>query len=151
MSEMLQPRAAIATVLAVALVMIGAAQSVQALDVSVDGLKSNRGDVVVCVWKRSDAGFPNCAGARSHKKVVVSASVAKVSIPDLAPGEYAVSMFHDEERQGKPRTNFIGMPTSALGLSNNPDVGPLNRPTFGKARISVPQTKSIVIKAKYIF
>ena len=151
MSMMWRPRALIAAVLVVASVVTGAANSVLALDVSVHGLKSDRGDVVVCVWTRSDAGFPNCAGARPHKKFVVSATVARVSIPGLAPGDYAVSMFHDEERQGKPRTNFIGMPTSALGLSNDPDVGPLNRPTFDKARISVPQTKSVAIKAKYIF
>lgn len=127
------------------------ALSAEALDVSVQGLKNNRGDVVVCVWKRTDSGFPNCAKAAPHKKVTVPATVAAVKIPDLTPGEYAVTMFHDENRQGKPKTNFMGMPTSAIGLANNPNVGPMNRPTFDKARVIIPDTSVVAIKAKYIF
>ncbi|MEQ8823642.1 MAG: DUF2141 domain-containing protein [Filomicrobium sp.] len=127
------------------------AMPAQALDVSIDGLRNTDGDVVVCVWRAQDQGFPNCAKSAPFRKLSAPAAVGKVTIEGLPPGTYAVTMFHDAKRQGKPETNFMGMPTSAVGLANNPDVGPMNRPTFDKARVVVPDTPAITINAKYIF
>ncbi|MEO1650053.1 MAG: DUF2141 domain-containing protein [Pseudomonadota bacterium] len=122
-----------------------------ALDVSVSGLKSTAGDIYVCVWRRTDQGFPNCAKGKPFKKVRASADAETISVPDLAAGAYAVTMYHDPLRQGRPKTNFFGMPTSAIGIANNPSVSMTNRPTFDKARVDVPATQRIDISAKYLF
>lgn len=121
------------------------------LEVSISALKNAQGDIVVCLWRKSDAGFPNCGKGQAFKKTTAPASVAKVNFADIPDGQYAVSFFHDEKRIGTPETNFMGMPKSGIGLANNPKVGPLNRPTFGKAAISIPQTKSINIVTRYLF
>lgn len=123
----------------------------QALDVSVNGLRNTNGEVVVCVWRAEDNGFPNCATGSPWKKLSAPASQPRVVFGDLPPGTYAVSMFHDEKRSGKPETNFFGMPTSGVGLANNPSIGPMNRPTFEKARIMVPGTPAIAITTQYLF
>ena len=39
-----------------------------ALDVSVTGLRNSEGDVVVCVWKSKDNGFPDCGNGQPYKK-----------------------------------------------------------------------------------
>jgi len=39
--------------------------------------------------------------------------------PGVAPGRYAVSVFHDENSNGKMDTNFIGIPREGVGASNN--------------------------------
>jgi uncharacterized protein (DUF2141 family) len=44
---------------------------------------------------------------------------------DLPPGEYALSIFHDTNDNGKLDTNFIGIPKEPVALSNNA------RPRFG--------------------
>ena len=72
-----------------------------------------------------------------------------VAFAGLPPGVYAVTMFHDERGTGAPEMNFLGMPKSGIGLSNNPViVGP---PTFAKSRFAVPATTRITIEARYLF
>lgn len=46
----------------------------------------------------------------------------------LPPGEYALSVFHDVDDDGKLERNFIGLPKEPAGLSNN------LRPKFGPPR-----------------
>lgn len=122
-----------------------------ALDVTVNGLRNAEGDVVVCVWRKEDKGFPNCGAGQPFKKLVAAAAQPKVSFVDLPAGVYAVSMFHDEKRSGKLETNLVGMPTSGVGLANNPSISPMSKPTFDKARVVVPDAKVIEIGAKYLF
>ena len=43
-----------------------------------------------------------------------------VRFNNLAPGSYVASVQHDEDGNGKLKTNFIGMPKEGIGLSNNP-------------------------------
>ena len=37
----------------------------------------------------------------------------------IAPGAYAVSVFHDENSNGKLDTKFMGIPREGVGASNN--------------------------------
>ncbi len=41
---------------------------------------------------------------------------------DLPAGDYAVSIFLDENNNGKLDQNFIGIPTERFGFSNNPRI-----------------------------
>jgi len=41
------------------------------------------------------------------------------SIPRRRVGKYAVSVFHDENSNGKLDTNFLGIPREGVGASNN--------------------------------
>ena len=45
---------------------------------------------------------------------------------DVEPGDYAVSVHHDDNDNGKMDTNFIGIPKEPIGLSNDavPKFGP---------------------------
>ena len=133
------------------LLATAAASPADALEVSVTGLRNTQGDVVVCIWRSGDNGFPNCGTGSPWKKLTAPASNPRVTFDGLPGGTYAVSMFHDEKRTGKPATNLVGMPTSGVGLANNPSIGPLSPPTFEKGRVDVPATKAVSITAKYLF
>jgi len=74
-----------------------------------------------------------------------------LALNDLPSGEYAISVFHDEKRRGKLETNLLGIPLSGVGLANNPQFGPINPPTFAKARVFVPNTQALDIAVKYLF
>lgn len=43
----------------------------------------------------------------------------ELKIPDLAPGFYAVSCFHDLNDNGKLDKNLVGIPSEPYGFSNN--------------------------------
>lgn len=122
-----------------------------ALDVSVTGLRNGDGNVVICVWRKQDRGFPNCGAGQPLKKLTIPATARGVDLNDLPPGEYAISLFHDEKKRGKLETNLFGIPTSGVGLANNPQFGPMSPPTFDKARVFLPNTQTLSIAVKYLF
>ena len=50
---------------------------------------------------------------------MISDGHASCIFDNAAPGKYAVSVFHDENSNGKMDTNFVGMPKEGVGASNN--------------------------------
>jgi uncharacterized protein (DUF2141 family) len=55
-----------------------------------------------------------------------------VRFAGIAPGTYAVSVFHDENANGKLDTNFMGIPREGVRASNNAK-GHLGPPKFNAA------------------
>ena len=55
----------------------------------------------------------------------------------LSPGTYAVSVFHDENSNGKVDTKFMGIPREGVGASNNAK-GHLGPPKFDAAAFRFP-------------
>jgi len=49
----------------------------------------------------------------------VNKSTETVLIKDLPKGEYAISIFNDENLDDKCNTNFLGLPKEDYGFSNN--------------------------------
>jgi uncharacterized protein (DUF2141 family) len=54
------------------------------------------------------------------------------SFREIAPGRYAVSVYHDENSNGKLDTNFLGIPREGVGASNNAR-GHMGSPKFDAA------------------
>jgi len=118
------------------------------LAVTVTGLKAAQGKLVACLW-RDKAGFPSCAKSRTARRLTlpVSATTMQVSFPDLAPGNYAVTVEHDENGDGKMSHNFIGMPTEGVGISNNPG----GMPGFEKSLVRIGGAGAITVRMRYLF
>lgn len=118
------------------------------LAVSVTGLHSARGQLVACLW-RDKAGFPACEKSRTARRLVlpVSGTSMRVDFPGIAPGRYAVTVEHDENGDGKPGRNFIGMPTEGVGASNNPG----GMPGYDKSLVNVSGAGAITVRMRYLF
>ena len=56
-----------------------------------------------------------------------------MSFPGIAPGTYAVSVYHDENSNDKLDTNFLGIPREGVGASNNAH-GHMGPPKFDSAK-----------------
>lgn len=54
---------------------------------------------------------------------------AIVEVKDLPPGVYAVQAYDDRNDNQKVDRNFVGLPTEAVGFSNNAPV-PFTGPSF---------------------
>jgi uncharacterized protein (DUF2141 family) len=122
------------------------------IDVRVSGLHNTNGNVWICLWTESDAAnFLNCDKRAPFSKLAAPASAPSVVFKNVQPGAYAISFFHDEKGNGTLDTNFIGIPRSAVGTSNNPALGFASRPTFGKSLFTIPETTRLTIEAKYVF
>ncbi len=94
-------------------------QQVNLIHVEIDGLRNDKGQVV-CALFSSAADFPkNGDKAIEHAKSGISHGQAVCEFPGVAPGRYAVSVFHDENSNGKMDTNLVGIPREGVGASNN--------------------------------
>jgi uncharacterized protein (DUF2141 family) len=96
------------------------------IHVDITGLISDKGQVQ-CALFASTEGFPkNSSKAVAHTSSSISNRHASCDFANVAPGNYAISVFHDENANGKLDSNFIGMPREGVGASNNvkPHFGP---------------------------
>lgn len=106
------------------------------IELLIKGAKSNNGVIRVLIFNKED-GFPE-----EPKKAIkalslpLSNSIAKVTVGNLPSGNYAISVFHDEDSDGQMRKNNFGFPLDSYGFSNNPTLyfGP---PSFSKCTIQV--------------
>jgi uncharacterized protein (DUF2141 family) len=102
------------------------------IHVDIDGLRSDRGQVL-CALFSSAADFPKKADrAVARAKSEISGRHAACEFHDVSPGTYAVSVFHDENSNGKLDTNFMGIPREGVGASNNAK-GRFGPPKFSAA------------------
>ena len=118
------------------------------LDVTVTGLHSAKGMLLVCLWKEKP-GFPTCQKSPSavQRRVAINATTMRVNFTGINPGRYAVTAQHDEDGDGKLKTNFIGMPKEGVGISNNPG----GMPGWDKSLVQVGPGTAIEVKIQYLF
>jgi uncharacterized protein (DUF2141 family) len=87
--------------------------------VEIGGLRNDKGQVE-CALFASAQDFPkNGEKAIAHAKSSISGGHAVCEFSGVVPGRYAVSVFHDENSNGKMDTNFMGIPREGVGASNN--------------------------------
>lgn len=114
--------------------LLGASAEPATLTLKLDGLSEAKGHVYISVATDA-AEFDGKVKPAAVQRVEVTGPTLTVTIPDLAPGTYAVSLFHDANGNGKLDTNFIGIPKEGYGFSNN--VGARGKPTFAEAKFTL--------------
>lgn len=75
---------------------------------------------------------------------------AELRFPDIAPGAYALVVFHDENDNGEIDHDFLRLPSEPLGFSNGFRPGPLSGlPSFDKLRFAyAPGAQRMEISVK---
>ncbi len=113
--------------------------------VSVDGLKSDRGALVVSVYDSAEHWLSDNTVLRQRLELSPGAQDELQRIPlTLEQGSYAISVYHDANGNGELDANFIGIPKEPVGLSNGhrPKFGP---PKFDKARLRIDADQYVAI------
>ncbi len=101
-----------------------------------DGLRSTKGMVRACLT-RNPHYFPRCNNdPEAYKESVAAAPGATMRFSGVAPGDYAITVLHDENRNFKPDF-MLGIPREGVGFSRNP-VLRMGPPSFAAARFAVP-------------
>jgi len=118
------------------------------LDIQINHAKSDKGMIRVLIFSK-ETGFPDQpAKALKSLSIQPKNKAGLLSISDLPPGKYAVSVIHDEDNDGKLTTNAVGYPIEKFGFSNNPKVY-FSPPSFEKASFelgSEPQRIQIELR-----
>lgn len=117
-------------------VMILALTSVVAqgsIEVTVKNIKEAKGSIRVGLFDKEENFLEKPIEGK-----VVKASNGDVTVvfEGLAPGNYAISIIHDENDNGELDSNMMGIPKEGFAFGNNA-MGMFGPPDFDKAKISV--------------
>lgn len=117
------------------------AQNNYTITVKVEGAESNDGKMFIALYDTA-TNFLD----KSYKGEVsdIKNKSCTVVFKDIPKGTYAVSMFHDENDNGKFDTNFFGFPSEDYGCSNDAR-GIMGPPRWKDAKFELNENKSITI------
>lgn len=111
------------------------------LTVSINGADNNKGRIMIAVYNESShflsKGYKYTTSKLSNKG-------CEVNFNNLPEGTYAVSVFHDENDNGKLDSNFLGVPKEDYGCSNNAK-GFMGPPKWKDAKFQLKANKQITI------
>ena len=114
------------------------------LTIEVSGMDTDLGKVFIALYN-SEATFLKSSKTTKGTFAIVKNGKATGSFKGLKQGEYAVSLFHDENDNKKMDTKIFGIPKEPYGFSNDAR-GFMGPPKFEDAKFSLESNKTIAIK-----
>lgn len=116
------------------------------INITVTNLKNVKGVVRIGIINKA-ADFPY--DAFTGKKIPINGNSVNVKFTGLAPGEYAISVHHDENCNDKLDKNVLGVPLEGYCFSNNVKalVAP---PKFKYAKFILDKSFSQTLKMMYL-
>lgn len=120
------------------------------LNVVVEGVRSDRGDIVVELYPNDQSRFLAHLGRVERVRQKAQRAVTSACIVAPAAGKYAVVLYHDENDDEVFNRSKIGLPSEGFGFSNN--VMPLFRaPSLHSVLITVPEGETTVrVRMRYL-
>jgi uncharacterized protein (DUF2141 family) len=116
------------------------------LTVVIRNVRNANGVVRVALFSREKDYMKDFSTSRV---VPAAKGEVTVSFDALPPGDYAITVFHDENNNGKLDSNFFHIPKEGVGFSNDASAtfGP---PSWAKAKFTVSSAPAKqVITLKY--
>jgi uncharacterized protein (DUF2141 family) len=89
------------------------------IHVEIAGLRNDKGQTVCWLFSSADDFPKKTEKALAHDNSVISNQHAVCEFSGVAPGTYAISVFHDENSNGELDNNFVGIPREGVGASND--------------------------------
>ncbi len=88
------------------------------LTIKISNIEKQKGEIKIGVFN-NESNFLKEGASIKNYTVKVDKNTAVLTITDLPKGEYAISMYHDENMDNKMNTNSKGVPKESYGFSNN--------------------------------
>ena len=119
------------------------------LTVELTGMTSDAGSLIYAMWSEQSRWLidePDREGA-----AIVENGSSTIHIAGLPYGEYAISVYHDKNHNGKLDSGFFRIPKEPIGTSNNARIrfGP---PKYTDARFIVDRPNlTMTIQVRNLF
>lgn len=120
-----------------------------ALTVTISSIPNDKGQIGCSLYSKAD-GFPSKPG-KADRVMFVQAKAKKATcvFKIVKPGKYAISVMHDENKDGKLETSMVGRPKEAWGVSNNVPPERFGPPKYEAATFSYtgePKTMQVKLR-----
>lgn len=112
------------------------------LSIVVSGVKSNIGGLRMALHDGAK-GFPLTRRPVAVRAVNAQQGDLTITFRGLVAGRYAVSLFHDENGNGKLDANLFGLPIEGYGFSNDAG-GRLGPAKFDDAAVAIGSRNTII-------
>lgn len=108
------------------------AQQQLSIEAKITNVKSNEGSIMIGLYKTSESFLK-----KPYKSILVRSNAAgvQVTFENIEPGEYAISLYHDED-DNKELNTILGIPTEPYATSNNAK-GRFGPPKWEDAKFTV--------------
>jgi len=130
-------------IILVLVILVGSFANAQnvTLTVNTSGFRNDTGKVKVGLYNEEGKFLKETyLGITSEIKDLK----ATVQFKNLPVGEYAVSIFHDENNSGKLETGFMGIPKEDVACSNNAK-GKMGPPKYVDAKFTILKNTTIAV------
>jgi len=116
------------------------------LIVKISGLRNHTGELFVSLFSGRE-GFPDDPDmALINRHQPITGDSGNIVFDDLPYGDYAISLLHDENLDGRMNTSIVGAPREGFGFSGNPKskMGP---PEYDETRflLLIPEKKMNIV------
>ena len=112
------------------------------IQVEVNGLKNNKGHVMIGLYNSEKTFLKKTFKGNT---AVIKQNKATATFINIPAGEYAISVFHDENNNQKLDLNFMGIPKETYAASNGAK-GFMGPPKYTDAKFKATENKSVLIK-----
>lgn len=116
----------------------------QNLTIEVRDIEKAEGHLYVAIYNSQETFMKKPLAAF---RVDVNDKVLSIPCKGLPVGTYSVSLYQDENGNGKLDTAAFGIPTEKFGFSNDAQ-GVMGPPSFDKCRFSFSEDMTLVIHLK---
>ena len=109
----------------------------QTVQFNIEAVKHSNGKLFVQLFQ----GEENYNKGKAYNATIVSAKQGSVTVTfnDVAPGDYAIRFFHDENDNGSLATNMFRIPVEGYGFSNDATVN-FGPPSYREMAFAVADT-----------
>jgi len=113
------------------------------LTVTITNLPSNSGDVYIGLYDSPEFWLEDAPFG--DKTPVDSDKTATLEIPNLRPGTYAISFYHDANSSGEMEYNLVGYPKEAFGFSSGAKAV-FKAPLYADATFEITESMTITLQ-----
>ena len=113
------------------------------LTINVTNLRSQNGMLMLALFNSADS-FLKEDKQFGAQMMSATQRPGVFVFKNLPAGRYAISVFHDENRNGKMDSNLLGIPVERYGFSNNA-MGKMGPPDFEAAAVTFSDSREISI------
>lgn len=114
------------------------------LTVEVTGMDTDKGKVFLALYNSKET-FLKSSKTTKGTNAVVKDGKAIAYFKGLKKGDYAISLFHDENDNNKMDTKIFGIPKEPYGFSNNAK-GFMGPPKYKDAKFTLDTNKTIAVE-----
>jgi uncharacterized protein (DUF2141 family) len=115
--------------------LLAQSSSCPGIHINILNIRNSTG-TIACALFDSPTGFPTeyLRYATSMMATEIQDTQARCDFLHIPQGTYALVVIHDENRNGKLDTNWMGVPKEGYGFSNKAKAG-LSAPSFSAAKV----------------